>query len=85
MHHADAQFHGFLGVVDIDRLTVHFDGAFKAARVVDYRHTEQNIHQRGFTGTVFPHEGVDFTGTHAEMDALEYLVAKVRLGDVVHL
>ena len=84
MHHADAQFHCGVGIVDVDGLAVEFDGAFKATGGVDDRHTEEDVHQRGFTSAVFTHEGVDFAALYFQLNALEDAVAVVFLGDTLH-
>ena len=56
VNHADAQGIGVVRVVDPDLHAVLFDHA-----LLGLVKTEQNAHQRGFSGAVFPQQGVNFT------------------------
>ena len=47
--------------------------------------TEQNAHQRGFTGAVFAQQGVHFAAAQLEGDIVVGLDAGEFLGDVQHL
>ena len=80
VHHADAQGVGVVGVFDADLLAVLFDRA--VFRLVQ---TEQNAHQRGFTGAVFAQQGVHFAAAQLEGDIVVGLDAGEFLGDVQHL
>ncbi len=62
MYHADSQGHGLERALDLNRLAGNFDASFKATCAVNHIHPEQNIHQRGLAGAVFPYDSVNFSG-----------------------
>ena len=79
VHHADAQRRGVVGVVDLHRLAVFPDLA--RFRLVQ---AEQDAHQRGFAGAVFPQQGVDLPLPQLKGDVVVGLDAGELLGDVKH-
>ena len=84
VHHADAQLHSHTRIIDFNRFSIKFDGSAVSTSTVDHRHTKQNVHQSGFAGAIFTHQRVDFTRSDFQLDTLQYLVAKILFGDVLH-
>ena len=84
VYHADAEIHGMLGRLNDHGLSVKEKLSPKTTGIVNHRHTEQNVHKGGFSGTVFSHQGVDFSGPHRKVDPLEHPVAKILLYHVAH-
>ena len=68
VHHGNAIFQGFLGVLEIDFLTVEEDLA--CVLLID---AEQAFHQCRLTRAVFTHQGVNRTGPDREIDTIQRL------------
>ena len=66
VNHGDAFFQGIHGVVDGYGLTIDFNLPF--IHLIDTKHT---LHQRGFTGTVFAHQGVNLTGMKLQLGMIQ--------------
>ena len=79
MNHADAEIVGIVGVLDLDFLSVFFDGAF-----LGLVETEQHAHQRGFAGAVFAEQGMDFAFFELKRDIVVCDDAGKTLGDMQH-
>ena len=79
MHHTDPQRCCVVGVIDLYCLSIFSDLAF--FRLVQ---TEQDGHQRGFTGAIFPQKGVDLALPQLKGDVVIGLDAGKLLGDVKH-
>ena len=80
VHHGDAIFQGFLTAFEIDLFSFQVD----AAAVLGIN-AEQALHQRGFAGAVFSHEGVDGACLDRQRDMIQCLDAGECLCDVRHL
>ena len=79
MHHTDPQRCCVVGVIDLYCLSIFSDLAF--FRLVQ---PEQDGHQRGFTGAIFPQKGVDLALPQLKGDVVIGLDAGKLLGDVKH-
>ena len=82
MNHTDTVVHSFVWGFDFDFFAINKYGAFKATCFVDCRHTEENVHQCRFTGTVFADKSVNFALFNCHTNIFKYLVSVERLGDV---
>ena len=80
VHHADSQGVGVVRIVDFDFFSVLFDGAF--LRLVQ---AEEHTHQRGFPGTVFAQQRVDFSMAQLQGDIIIGDDARKTFGDMQHL
>ena len=83
VHHADARVESVEGAAEVDLLAVDADAALVAPRLGDDRHPEEDPHQGGFTGAVFPHEAQDLSRLELEADVVEHDVAIEFLRDVL--
>ena len=79
VHHADAQGVGIIGVVDGDNFPILPDKAL--LRLIQ---AEQDAHQRGLTGAVFPQQGVDFTPAQLQGHIVVGDNSRESLGNVHH-
>ena len=59
--------------------------AGEAAGLVDHRHTEEDVHQRGLAGPVLAEEGMDLAGPEDEIDVLQDGSPEELLPDTAHL
>ena len=79
VHHGDSLVQGIHGVVDGHRLTIHQDLA--GIHLVNAEHT---LHQGGFSGAVFSHQGVHFAGPKLQLHVVQRLNARENLADAGH-
>ena len=70
VNHADSPLHSFPGRCDVGLLPVKDDPSPETAGIPDLFHAEQYIHQRGFSRTVFPHQGHDLARFQLQADTL---------------
>ena len=85
MDHADARGKRVKRRGEIDLLPVYEHVAAVAARFPDNVHSEKNLHEGAFTGTVFPDKTENLARLQREVDIREDLVAEKVLLDVFHL
>ena len=85
MHHADAGFQCLKGRIKGDFFTIDEDVAAVAAGFPDDIHTEQDLHQRGFTRAVFACQAQNLAGLQSEVDVRQDLVAEEVFFDAAHL
>ena len=79
VHHGDPLAQGIHGVVDRNGLAVHQDLA--GIHLVNAEHT---LHQGGFSGAVFSHQGVHFAGPKLQLHIIQRLNAWENLADAGH-
>ena len=77
---ADAGPLGLADVLKVDRLPEQDDLA-----AVPWINACQHLHQRGFTGAVLAHQGVDLTGAQLKADALQRVDTGKPFINVLHL
>ena len=82
VNHTDTVVHSFVRGFDFDFFAFNHNRAFKAACFVNCRHTEENVHQSGFTGTVFADKSVNFALFNCHTNIFKYLVSIERLRDI---
>ena len=80
MHHADSQRGGVVGVFD-----GHHFPVFADLSGVWLIHAEENGHQRGFPGTVFAQQRMDFAPLELEGNVVIGFDTRKLLGYVEHL
>ena len=80
VHHGYAILQCFLGAFKIDFLAIQIDVA--AVFGID---AEEAFHQRGFTGAIFTHQGMDSAPFHRQGDVIQGLDAGECFGNVRHL
>ena len=85
MHHADTGLQCVKGRIKGDFFTIDEDVAAVAAGFPDDVHTEQDLHQRGFTRAVFACQAQDLTSLQGEVDVRQDLVAEEVFFDAAHL
>ena len=79
MHHADAEGIGIIGVVDLDNFAVFLNGP-----LLSLIQAEQDTHQGGLSGAVFPQQGVDFAGFQLKGHIIIGDDSRKTLGNVQH-
>ena len=79
VHHGNALAQGVHGIMDGDGLTIDLDLAL--IHFVDAEHT---LHQRGLTGAVLAHQGVDLAGTKLQLGMIQCFHAWKRLAYAGH-
>ena len=80
VHHGNSVVQGVPAVFEVDLLALQENRA--AVLAVN---TEETFHQRGFSGTVFAHEGVNRAAVDRERDLVQGLDAREGFCNVCHL
>ena len=80
MHHGNAHFQCFHGVMDGNFFAVKEDFAF--VHLIDAEHA---LHECGFSRAVFSHEGVNRAGAEAELRMIQSLYAREGFAHPAHL
>ena len=84
MYHTDPDLHGLQRRIDFYRFSLPEDLPLESSAALDHRHSEQNIHQRGFSCTVFSQKRMDLMRLHGELHILQYRVFPVLFRDMLH-
>jgi len=71
VNHADASGNGFTGIIEFDFTSLQVDLAF-----VCWLHTVQDLHQGGFSRSIFTHNGMDLS--FSEVQA--YIIQRHEVG-----
>ena len=79
VHHADAQFDSLGRGLNANWFSVEVDGTFRGLV-----QTEQHVHQRTFSGTIFTQKRVHFAFAYIEIDVSVGIDVTEFFGDVLH-
>ena len=85
MHHADSIFHGLYGRLNIDFLPVYENAALKTSSLLDRGHTKEDIHNGGFSGSIFTDQCHNLTRLDFYAHIFQDFISKEILFNVIHL